>query len=147
MNVRKMSNFIFSTLQFCIVVAVILLDYFSKKKMGVMRYVVYKNRELQITLFNPQFLLIYKIILIVFAILSIITIILTFTKDKYLNCRSTSIITILVVILGILYSFFSNSLNLKSQYFFFVSILIIVLIQYLKLVITISSSIRNKNKG
>ena len=144
MNVLKISNFIITIVQLFTIVAVTLLEYLSKKKMGVMRYVMYKNNELQTTLFNTQLLLFYKIILIVIATLLLILIIFAFNKDKYFRCKNTSIVTIVLTFTSILFCFFSNTLNLRSQYFFFIGIFIIVLVQYLKLTITIIYSMKNK---
>lgn len=137
MNFKKISNYIISILQICIFMAVILLEYFSRNKMGVIRYVVYKNHEFQTTIFSPQFIMLFKTLLLVSTALFVILLILAYTKAKYSVNKTISIIGALISAFGIVIFFFGEAFNLKSLPFFMLAVLIIVIIQFIKLVINI----------
>jgi len=137
MNFKKISNYIISILQIFIFIAVILLGYFSRNKMSVIRYVVYKNNEFQTTILSQQFITLYKTLMLVSATLFVILLILSYTKAKLSVNKTFSIIGTLISVWGIAIFYLNDVLDLRSLPFFMLTIFIIVILQFIKLVINI----------
>jgi len=137
MNFKKISNYIISILQIFIFIAVILLGYFSRNKMSVIRYVVYKNNEFQTTILSQQFITLYKTLMLVSATLFVILLILSYTKAKLSVNKTFSIIGTLLSVWGIAIFYLNEVLDLRSLPFFMLTIFIIVILQFIKLVINI----------
>lgn len=137
MNFKKISNHIISIFQMCIFIAVILLEYFSRNKMGVIRYVIYKNHEFQTTIFSEQFIMLFKTVMLGSAVLFFILLIFSYTKAKYFVYKTISIIGALISAWGIVIFFLGGGLHLESLPFFMLSTFIILILQFIKLVVYI----------
>nr|WP_243153133.1 hypothetical protein [Clostridium sporogenes] len=77
-------NLILSIIQIIFILPALILENLSKKKMGVIRYLVFKKEEFSAGIFNANNLIIYKWILLFISIIIIIIFIVNMKKKlKY----------------------------------------------------------------
>lgn len=65
---RVVFSYVLTVMQISALSAVILLEYLSTKKMGVMRYLVFKKGVYESTIFTPHLTILYKILLAIGAL-------------------------------------------------------------------------------
>ncbi|NFB19070.1 hypothetical protein EXM37_18340, partial [Clostridium botulinum] len=77
-------NIILSIIQIIFILPALILENLAKKKMGVIRYLVFKKEEFSSGIFNANNLIIYKWILLFISIIIIIIFIVNMKKNfKY----------------------------------------------------------------
>lgn len=133
---RKIFITILYIFQIVILIPSIVLELLSKEKMGVMRYLVYKNTVFQKGFFSSNFIRLYSGILIVMALALIIY--------GLRNIRKLRGYSLLVTVGAIVFSIGTvMSFNLKymqemlGYHFLLISFLVVTLIQYIKSVIVL----------
>jgi hypothetical protein len=114
--------------QFSGIILAMVLEDFSTKKMGVARYLVFKNQEFETTFFTPALMNIYSLILTLGAAICTVLMILHRKRRKGLISFFFSIIASLA---GVLFIHFGP--QLQAYYFFLIGIFIMVLIQYIRI--------------
>ncbi|KRU30978.1 hypothetical protein HZR17_05170 [Clostridium botulinum] len=131
-------NIILSIIQIIFILPALILENLAKKKMGVIRYLIFKKEEFSSGIFNANNLTIYKWILLFISI--IIIIIFIVNMKKKLKCKINFFIIILLNIILFLLVSYENIFNLQAYHFFIIEIFIIIIIEYIKLFINIFSN-------
>lgn len=128
-------NLILSIIQIIFILPALILENLSKKKMGVIRYLVFKKEEFSAGFFNANNLIIYKWILLFISI--IIIIIFIVNMKKKLKYKMNLFIIILLNIILFLFVSYEEIFKLEAYHFFIIEIFIIMIIEYIKLFINI----------
>ncbi|NFC16065.1 hypothetical protein EXM86_03205 [Clostridium botulinum] len=131
-------NLILSIIQIIFILPALILENLSKKKMGVIRYLIFKKEEFSSGIFNTNNLIIYKWVLLFISI--IIIIIFIVNMKKKLKCKINFFIIILLNIILFLFVSYESIFNLQAYHFFIIKIFIIMIIEYIKLFINIFSN-------
>ncbi|NFA14896.1 hypothetical protein EXM43_18780 [Clostridium botulinum] len=131
-------NLILSIIQIIFILPALILENLSKKKMGVIRYLIFKKEEFSSGIFNTNNLIIYKWVLLFISI--IIIIIFIVNMKKKLKCKINFFIIILLNIILSLFVSYESIFNLQAYHFFIIEIFIIMIIEYIKLFINIFSN-------
>ncbi|NFC22978.1 hypothetical protein EXN04_19695 [Clostridium botulinum] len=131
-------NLILSIIQIIFILPALILENLSKKKMGVIRYLIFKKEEFSSGIFNTNNLIIYKWVLLFISI--IIIIIFIVNMKKKLKCKINFFIIILLNIILFLFVSYEGIFNLQAYHFFIIEIFIIMIIEYIKLFINIFSN-------
>ncbi|NFL18139.1 hypothetical protein FDC08_19105 [Clostridium botulinum] len=131
-------NIILSIIQIIFILPALILENLAKKKMGVIRYLIFKKEEFSSGIFNANNLIISKWILLFISI--IIIIIFIVNMKKKLKCKINFFIIILLNIILFLLVRYESIFNLQAYHFFIIEIFIIIIIEYIKLFINIFSN-------
>lgn len=135
--VKKIFYWVFTILQIFLLISAYAIQYFSMKKMGMMRYVLYVNHELEIQ--YPISTLKYAVIafLTVLSIIVIISYIIikkgnhTIHKKALLTLLAGAIITLAFIFFTLAYS----TESYRSYYFISLILAIVALIQDVKILV------------
>lgn len=135
---KKIFYWLFTVLQVLFLFAAYGIQYFSMKRMGMMRYVVFKNHE-----WEGQYLVtsLKYASVAVLAILCIISIIILCVKtDKFNHVRGKkalleSIVDIFITIIFIAFTLTFSPESYRSYYFSSMILAIVTLIQHIKMFI------------
>ena len=130
--IKKLFYWIFSVLQVLLLISAYAIQYFSMKKMGMMRYVVFKNHswENQYPIGAIQYIVIA--LLVVLAVISI----LLYVRRKYTLYKSTLRMILAQVIITLIFVFFTvtySTESYRSYYFISIILAIITVIQAIKI--------------
>ncbi|HDK7169183.1 TPA: hypothetical protein PTV44_003111 [Clostridium botulinum] len=128
-------HLILSIIQIIFILPALILENLSKKKMGVIRYLLFKKEEFSAGTFNANNLIIYKWILLLISI--IIIIIFIVNMKKKLKYKMNFFIIILLNIILFLFVSYEEIFKLEAYHFFIIEIFIIMIIEYIKLFINI----------
>ncbi|ABS34052.1 hypothetical protein [Clostridium botulinum] len=128
-------NIILSIIQIIFILPALILENLAKKKMGVIRYLIFKKEEFSSGIFNANNLIISIYILLFISI--IIIIIFIVNMKKKLKCKINFFIIILLNIILFLLVSYESIFNLQAYHFFIIEIFIIIIIEYIKLFINI----------
>ncbi|NFM37161.1 hypothetical protein FDC05_19475, partial [Clostridium botulinum] len=109
-------NIILSIIQIIFILPALILENLAKKKMGVIRYLIFKKEEFSSGIFNANNLIIYKWILLFISI--IIIIIFIVNMKKKLKCKINFFIIILLNIILFLLVSHESIFNLQAYHFF-----------------------------
>ncbi|NFT62878.1 hypothetical protein FDF22_20065 [Clostridium botulinum] len=120
-------NIILSIIQIIFILPALILENLAKKKMGVIRYLIFKKEEFSSGIFNANNLTIYKWILLFISI--IIIIIFIVNMKKKLKCKINFFIIILLNIILFLLVSYESIFNLQVSYFCIIQMFIIIIIE------------------
>ncbi len=123
---------ILSIVQVLILIPPFLLQYLSNKKMGVMRYLVFKKKIFSEGMFSPEHIYIYKAIIILGLVLCIVLLIYNFNKKIYFAFVKSLICSIVMNLIIILLAFINAFEKLLANYFFLIAFFVIIVLQYIK---------------
>ncbi|NFH09538.1 hypothetical protein FC924_18280, partial [Clostridium botulinum] len=123
-------NIILSIIQIIFILPALILENLAKKKMGVIRYLIFKKEEFSSGIFNANNLIISIYILLFISI--IIIIIFIVNMKKKLKCKINFFIIILLNIILFLLVSYESIFNLQAYHFFIIEIFIIIIIEYIK---------------
>jgi len=127
-------------IQFLILIPPFLLQYLSTRKMGVMRYLIFKKDMLSKEIFTSNLICTYRYFLFSGIIFCIIYLIYSYTK-KANNSLVKPISGLLLLKLTCLLCIFSYKFQiLLSYHFFLISFFVIITLQYVKIIFTILSN-------
>lgn len=110
-----------------------IIQYYSKKKMGMMRYLVYKNRDFESNLFNSNLMIIYRLLLILLLILSVVLICKYFRKGVLLILLNLMLCFISLVGLVLMIKFSTS--EFLGYYFVLIAIMGSAVLQLIKLIL------------
>lgn len=126
---------IITLLQLLILVPPLMLQYLSDRKMGVMRYLVFKKDMFSKEIFTSTFTFVYRSLLfsgIIFCIIFIIYCYTKKTKNSLIRPISTLFLWNLICLF---YVFFYKPQILLTYHFFLIAFFIIIILQYLKIIL------------
>ncbi|NFH38106.1 hypothetical protein FDB99_18960, partial [Clostridium botulinum] len=115
-------NIILSIIQIIFILPALILENLAKKKMGVIRYLIFKKEEFSSGIFNANNLIISIYILLFISI--IIIIIFIVNMKKKLKCKINFFIIILLNIILFLLVSYESIFNLQAYHFFIIEIFI-----------------------
>ena len=151
----KLFFILLNIIQVILFIIAYILDFLSRKKMGVMRHFVYKNSKLNETYNMENVINILCIIIILIAVFALINLIVFIYKRKIKICLSLKffhkmyfyILNISLIILSILFiiflKYFSSEKTL-AYYYINLIFLIVYIIEFIKLIIyTIKAFIKS----
>lgn len=124
---------IITLLQLLILIPPLLLQYFSDRKMGLMRYLVFKKAVFSKEIFTSSFTYTYKSLLFLGIIFCIIFLIYSYTKKMNSSLIKPIIYLFVSNLICLLYVFYSKFQTLLSYHFFLIAFFIIIILQYLKI--------------
>ncbi|MCR1954488.1 hypothetical protein NSA24_06740, partial [Clostridioides mangenotii] len=101
---KKIINYLFTFLQFALIVYCIAVQYFTENRMGMVRHVMYKNREWATNYPVDSLLNIFSIVLVLLIIISIILIV----RNK------AKISSLVLIIFSVFSLFFIKIYNVES---------------------------------
>ncbi len=130
----KTIKIIFIIMQVAALIPAVVLEYLSDKKMGVMRYLVFKKRIYEESTFNANLMKIYIMLLIGMAIISFLMLIYNIVKAKNSKLKNIIMNSFVINLMGIIFIVWKKTLNLQAYHFFLISVFIIIVLQYAKLV-------------
>ncbi|AWI06421.1 hypothetical protein [Clostridium drakei] len=133
---------ILTIMQIIVLIPAIVLEYLSDKKMGVVRYLVFKRQVYEQGIFNLRLMNIYKNLLIITFFIVIIMIIYKSIKTRSNKFIMSGLITIIINIFCVIFIISKRSVALEAYHFFIIAIFIIIILQYFKLIL--DSFILNK---
>lgn len=131
-------------LQIALVAGAFILNYFATTRMGMKRWLNYKNKSWQAFLPLDE---IQLVILVTFAIATLILIVLYIHKKNFhLNLVTISVIvTVIAIIADVVFTHANNVGDLKSYYYMLPFFSLALLIQIVKSYIFLFSSTKDKN--
>ena len=135
--INRIMRAVITVLQVLIAASSLILQYLSDKKMGVMRYLAYKNMVFQKETFIPSVILTIKGFLITGIIICIL---LLAIKGRRKENRKFTKILITALILNIMAAVFILSkffVNLAAYYFILISLIAVTIFQFIKVVMSI----------
>jgi len=122
---KRTISFILTLFQTLLIIASLTLQYLSKKKMGVARFLIFYKSEFQRTLFNPINLKVYVVVAIIVFIIILILTILKFKSRALMLLICNSVLLILLT--------YKPFLNLKAGYFIIISLVLAEIIEIIKI--------------
>lgn len=141
---KKLGNIIINILQLLLLLGAFALNYFTKKKMGMARHMVYLNQKIE----NNYPVEIIKYSLLSIIILMTIFILILYMKNK--NDKTNDIymisITLIASILFIVFTISQSKQSIKSYYFIVLLIGVFYILQILKSILKIVKGKQNENK-
>lgn len=126
---------LFTSIQIMIFIPAIVFECLSHKKMGIMRYLLYKQLLYEQNEFNTNSMNTYKIILILILSICCIMLIYNIVKMKNNHIIKEQLYAISMNLIGINFIILKKNLVLNAYHFFLIGILMSVVLQYLKLVL------------
>lgn len=135
--INKIIRAVITILQVLIAASSLILQYLSDKKMGVMRYLAYKNMVFPKETFTPPVMFIIKVFLITGIIICIL---LLAIKSKRKENRKFTKILINALILNIISAVFILSkffVNFAAYYFILISLIAVTIFQFIKVIMSI----------
>lgn len=132
-NARKFALGFMILTQMAVLFAVATLEYLSDQKMGVMRYLLFKNAYYDETIFNSDHANVYKFILVALILISFLALLGSFIKIKIPKITMNIFSVMLLKLLVYIFISLKAVIELKAYYFFMIAFLIILVIEYIKL--------------
>ncbi|WPC43244.1 hypothetical protein [Clostridium sp. JS66] len=126
---------ILTIMQMIVLIPGIVLEYLSDKKMGVIRYLVFKRQAYEQGIFNSSLMNIYKSLLIATFFIVIIMIIYKSIKIKSNKFIKSGLITVIINLLCIIFIISKKAVALEAYHFFVIAIFIIVILECLKFIL------------
>lgn len=122
------------SIELCLILAVIVLENLSARKMGVMRSLVYRNKVLKEGFFSTEMLNIYLLVLIFcMGTILAVSLIKLFKNKSSLRLKKLSLL-ITLIIAGIIFLSSSRIREFSAYYFFLIAIFINILLEFLRLI-------------
>jgi hypothetical protein len=140
--VNKIIINLFTTLQVFLLTIPIVLQYLSDKKMGVNRYLVFKEMILYKDALVIKLVLMLKIILILGLIIGVVFFVRCFIKKFNIALVKSIIMIIALNLIGICFAFLDKFEGLLTYHFFLTAIFLIIIVQYLKLILIMTNITR-----
>ncbi|AKA72448.1 hypothetical protein [Clostridium scatologenes] len=126
---------ILTIMQMIVLIPGIVLEYLSDKKMGVIRYLVFKKQVYEQGIFNSSLMNMYKSLLIATFFIVIIMIIYKSIKIRSNKFIKSGLSTIIINLLCIIFIASKKALALEAYHFFVIAIFIIVILEYFKFIL------------
>ena len=128
MMIKIIGRLTFLILQFLVIIAAVVLEDLSTKKMGVNRFLLFSKEEYAELFLSPERLKIYGILFIVGIIVCFILFIVNMKKG------SSILLAIIYQIIGLI---ILSKVTLQAYPFFVLGIWIVIIFQYLWIVMSV----------
>lgn len=133
--IKKVIKVLITIVQVFILIPPLVLQYLSDKKMGVKRYLVFKRAMYPKEIFTTSLMGVYKFMLILGIIISII--LLIHYSIKKVKCTFVKSLTKIIILnlLAIFCVFSKQFEGLLTYHFFLIAIFVIIILQYTKVLL------------
>ncbi|MGF7057981.1 hypothetical protein [Brassicibacter mesophilus] len=131
-TIKIIFNYVAYLLQIVLIIGAFILQYFSNKKMGVARYLVYKNGQFEAGLFSSNMILVYKLLTIFAAAAITLLLIKSFRGKRHNYIKATLVINSVLIAFSSYYTFFADSANIRALYFILIAFYTNIIIQFLR---------------
>lgn len=128
-------NIIFLLVEGIFLIPPIALEYLSTRKMGVIRYLVYLDREYGETYLSNTYLMFYKIGVVTLLIISLTLLISYYKKKRNSNLFVQLFLNIVLNSIGVFFIFSKDFYHLNAYLIFLASIFIVLTLQNTRLFI------------
>ena len=135
-NSSNLLKNVITLLQLILLVPPLLLQYLSDKKMGVMRYLVFKKGVFSKEIFTSSFTYTYRSLLFLGIVFCIIFLIYSYIKKSNSFFIKPISALFLYNLICLIYTFYKFQM-LLSYHFFLIAFFIIIFLQYIKIVNTV----------
>ena len=132
---NKTIKVIMTSLQVFILIPPVLLQYLSRRKMGVARYLTFKKSMFPKVIFTPEVMYTYMTILFLGIIISGILLVFYFMKKLNSAVVKTIICTIIISFTAVFCVSSRAFEQLLAYHFFLIAIFAIVILQYIKVIL------------
>lgn len=130
--IKKIIRIILTIVQVLILIPPIVLQYFSDRKMGVKRYLVFKKAMFSKETFTPNVMFTVKLVLI-FGTTICIFLLAYYALKKVNNFIIKSSIKLIILNIAVIVCMFSKQFEeLLSYHFFLIAAFVIIILQYIK---------------
>lgn len=126
-----MFNIIGRIVQALLLLSVVILGYFSNKRMGVSRFLSYENMKFEKGIFQNSNLKVYSILLIILLIIMLVFLISSLMKRVFKISKINFIVLIVFILIAIMLILFKDIINLKTYYFWLIAIFLSLAIEIL----------------
>lgn len=120
------TSILFLILQFLVLIGAVILEELSDKKMGVARYLAFKKVMYAETLFTPELLKVYMVILVGGCIICLVLFIVKVRKSMERKTRSL----LLAAVYHLIGIYLLSAYQLSAYPFFLFGIMIVIIFQY-----------------
>lgn len=124
-------------LQILILFPPLLLQYLSDRKMGVMRYLIFKKDVFSKELFTTNLIFTYRLLLFLGIAFCIIFFIYSYTKKACNFLIKPMFFLVLFNIFCLSCMFYYNFQILLTYHFFLIAFFVLIILQYVKIIIMI----------
>ncbi|MFT5876014.1 MAG: hypothetical protein ACI8WT_005016 [Clostridium sp.] len=128
---------IITLFQILILFPPLLLQYLSDRKMGVMRYLIFKKDVFSKELFTTSFTFTYRFLLYLGIAFCIIFFIYSYTKKTSNSLIKPIVFLFLFNLFCLSCMFYYNFQILLSYHFFLIAFFVIIILQYVKIIIIV----------
>lgn len=130
------ANVILNLVQAAALAPALFLEHYSTKKMGVARYLIYKQRVFSETVFTPDIMMIIKVAVAAGLIVLILMLIYFLPRHKNGGSLLTNVfVSVLVNLLAAGFVFSGTGSQLHAYHYFLTGGLVILAAQYIKLIL------------
>lgn len=132
-TMKKIIKILFTIMQILILIAPLLLQYLSDKKMGVKRYLVFKKAMFSKGIYTSDMIFALKIMLILGSIICIVLLLIYYLKKRSNTCVKPLFIVTFINIVADAFVFSKGFEKLLAYHFFLIAISVIIILQYFKI--------------
>lgn len=134
--IKKILYWVSTILQVLFLIAAYGIQYFSMKRMGMMRYVVFKNHEWEAQ--YPITALKYAVAAFLVILCAAVIIYIKIKKSNYIKSKKTLIMLVVDIMITLIYVLFTlmfSTENYRSYYFTGLILAIVALVQKIKILL------------
>lgn len=135
-TLRRIANTFFIIAHFPVLLGAAVLEYFFETKMGVYRYLVYKNRVFEASVFSTDKVQGYQYLLMAGIAVGLILLLWHFLKAGKREMKRQAALFLLVNAIGYYFISFVSPGQLAAYYFFLLGIFVVILLRFFKLIMT-----------
>lgn len=141
---KKKGHIITNILQILLLLSAFIFSYFTKKKMGMARHVIFLNQKIES---NYPVIIIKYIILFSIVLLSILALVMYLKNSKNRKISKLNIIaTVILSLACILFIVIQSKESIRSYYFVGILILLTFIVQVIKSILIIVKDRKNENQ-
>lgn len=129
---KKVFSFIITLIQVLMIIPPVVLQYYSGRRMGMMRYLVYEKGVFTEGVFSPGLMNIYKVILAISIVYFIFFLIKNHRKSMQNSHMAAIILGLVISLFGMIFMFLPSLQDLLAYHFFLIAIFIQVILQVIR---------------
>lgn len=129
---KKVFSFIITLIQVLMIIPPVVLQYYSGRRMGMMRYLVYEKGVFTEGVFSPGLMNIYIVILVILIAYFIFFLIKNHRKSMQNSHMAAIILGLVISLSGMIFMFLPSLQDLLAYHFFLIAIFIQVILQVIR---------------
>lgn len=132
LKLKKVFSFIITFIQVLMIIPPVVLQYYSGRRMGMMRYLVYEKGVFTEGVFSPGLMNIYKVILVLAIVYFIFFLIKNHRKSMQNSHMAAITLGLVISLSGMIFMFLPSLQGLLAYHFFLIAIFIQVILQVIR---------------